>query len=223
MIWFDRRFARMRMRLAAGLERSSDVHGAPEPRGRTAWLENARSVEDLWNGVRSPIWAVHLAYHIGRPTRVIMNAGTTIVSAALDGYIDDLPRMVDYGSLVPEERMLDSYFDWTDQPVEDLAEGQARYEKAAVEQISQIQARSARQGPASPYRESSQWPDDAAPRLHMLVAASHWFAAAHHASDLRPRKAPMCESMAVSLAHALAARPSRYDELLHRLVRSFRG
>jgi|GEM_PF-2510967 len=222
MPWFNRRFARLRLALSQTLARVVRRHEPPEPPGRDAWLEGARSEDDLWHGVKSAVWAVHLAHHVGRPAATVMDAGTRVLAQSLEGYIDGLPTVLDYGTIEPEERPLDSYFDWAEQPLEDLTDGCERYEAAALEQLTLIQAQ-AESGPeSSPYRGSSGWPNDLAPRLHRLVAVQHWFAAARHASESTPERPAMRDELGVALAHAFAAQPGAGEALLQELVQSLR-
>lgn len=211
------------MRLAQSLRRSAERHAAPEPEGRDAWLDRSKSIEDLWRNARSPLWVLHAANIADRPVRSIMDAGTRAFAGALEGYEDDLPQMLDYGSLVPESRSIDTYFDWMDQPLEDLTEGVVRYEREAELQRSHVATMKRGKLSPSPYRDGSRGPDEALAKFHRLVATQFWFVAAVHASDLSARKASVCEALGVCLAHAFAARPSRHDALLATLVNAFAG
>ncbi len=219
---FNRRFARQRLALTQTLARVIQRHEPPEPPGRDAWLAGAKSIEELWDGVKSPVWAVHLAHHVGRPVRLMMDVGTKVLARSLEGYIEGLPPVLDYGTIEPEERMVDTYFDWTDQPLEDLADGRQAYEAAALEQLTLIQAQAESGAEASPYRGSSGWPNDLAPRLHRLVAIQHWFAAAGHASEDDPERPPMRDALGLCLAHAFAAEPGSSEALLRELVDAYR-
>lgn len=222
MLWFNRRFSRLRLALSQTLARVIERHEPPEPPGRDAWLSAARSTDDLWRGVKSPIWAVHLAHHIGRKPAPMMDVGTELLASSLRGHLDSLPTVLDFSTVEPEERALDTYFDWEDQPLEDLADGSERYEAAALEQLTRIAAL-AESGPeTSPYRGSSGWPNDLAPGLHRLVAVKHWFSAARHASESEPERPAMRDALGLALAHAFAAQPSQADALLQRLVVAYR-
>lgn len=221
MFFRARRFARLRAALSETLARTSRRHEPPEISGRDAWLASARSVEDLWNGVEAPAWAVHLAHHTGCAPTVLVDGGTAVLARSLEEHLESLPTVLDYGTIEPQERAVESYFDWKDQPLEDLADGRDRYEAEALEQLSRIQALSERGTEASPYRGSSGWPDELAPRLHRLVAVQHWFAAARLASDPRPKRPAVRDELAVSLAHAFAACPHFEDTLLRQLVEAY--
>lgn len=223
MFWLNRRFARLRLALSQTLARVAQRHEPPEPEGREAWLSDARTPDDLWKGVKSPVWAVHLAHHVGTPVARIVTGGTEVLARSLEGYLDGLPTVLDHGTLEPEERAVESYFDWKDQPLEDLADGAKRYEAAALEQLSVIQAQAELGEESSPYRGSSGWPNDQAPRLHRLVALQHWFAAAHHASEVPPVRPGARDELSVGLAHALAAQPGSGQALLEQLVQSYRA
>lgn len=203
------------------LARTSRRHEPPEPPGRDAWLKGARTVEELWAGVASPVWAVHLAHHCGVSPAALVAGGTTVLARSLEGYVETLPTVLDYGTIEPQERTLDSYFDWTDQPLEDLADGRDRFEAEALQQLSRIEAQAASGPEASPYRGSAGWPNELAPRLHRLVAAQHWFAAARLASDPRPERPMVRDELAVALAHAFAACPASTDTLLEQLVSAY--
>ena len=220
MLWLNRRFARLRLAVSQTLARVIKRHEPPEPEGREAWLQGARTPDDLWSGVKSPVWAVHLAHHVGTPVDVILDGGTEVLARSLEGYLDGLPTVLDHGTIEPEERRVESYFDWQDQPLEDLADGAERYEAAGLEQLSLIQAQ-AESGPeSSPYRGSSGWPNDLAPRLHRLVAVQHWFAAARYASESPAARPSARDELSIALAHALAAQPGSGQGLLEQLVRS---
>lgn len=223
MFWLNRRFTRLRLALSQTLARVVQRHEPPEPEGREAWLSGARTPDDLWNGVRSPVWAVHLAHHLGTPVERIVTGGTKVLARSLEGCLDGMPTMLDHGTLEPEERAVESYFDWTEQPLEDLADGTARYEAAALEQLSVIEAQAAVGPESSPYRGSSGWPNDLAPRLHRLVALQHWFAAAGHASESPPVRPGARDELSIGLAHALAAQPGSGQALLEQLVQSYRA
>jgi len=223
MFWLNRRFARLRLALSQTLARVVQRHEPPEPEGREAWLSAARTPDELWKGVKSPVWAVHLAHHLGIPVERIVTGGTEVLARSLEGYLDGLPTVLDYGTLEPEERAIESYFDWKDQPVEDLGDGAQHYEAAALEQLSVIQAQAALGPESSPYRGSSGWPNDLAPRLHRLVAVQHWFAAAQQASESPPVRPGARDELSVGLAHALAAQPGSAQALLEQLLRSYRS
>lgn len=221
MLWFNRRFSRLRLALSQTLARVIRRHEPPEPPGREGWLKAARSTDDLWQGVKSPVWAVHLAHHMGHAPDRMMDVGTDLLARSLDGYIDSLPTVLDFGTIEPEERSVETYFDWKDQPLEDLADGSERYEAAALEQLTRIQAQ-AESGPeTSPYRGSSGWPNDLAPGLHRLVAVKHWFVAARHASEDEPERPAMRDALGLALAHAFAAQPAEADALLEQLVAAY--
>ncbi len=222
MFWLNRRFARLRLALSQTLTRVVQRHEPPEPEGREAWLSGARTSDELWQGVRSPAWAVHLAYHLGTPLDAIVTRGTDVLARSLEGYLEGLPSVLDHGTLEPEERAVESYFDWKDQPLEDLADGAQRYEAAALEQLSVIQAQAELGEESSPYRGSSGWPNDLAPRLHRLVALQHWFAAVGHASEDPPTRPGARDELSVGLAHAFAAQPGSAQALLERLVSAYR-
>ncbi len=209
--------------LSQTLARAVETHAAPEPAGWAAWIENARSEDDLWCGVKSPQWAVHLAHHLGRSPEVMMNAGTEQLARTLEGYIEGMPTVLDYGTIEPQERLLDSYFDWADQPLEDLTDGRERYEAAAIEQLELLRAQADSGPEVSPYRDSARWPNELAPRLHRLVATSHWFAAARHASESPPRRPAMRDDLGVALAHAFASRARPQDASLRAFVQALRG
>ncbi|MGH1343600.1 MAG: hypothetical protein ACRBN8_18730 [Nannocystales bacterium] len=223
MFWLNRRFARLRLALSQTLARVVQRHEPPEPEGREDWLREARTTDELWEGAKSPLWAVHLAHHLGIPVERIVSGGTEVLARSLEGYLGGLPTVLDYGTLEPQERAVDSYFDWKDQPVEDLGDGAEHYEAAALEQLSAIQAQAALGPESSPYRGSSGWPNDLAPRLHRLVAVQHWFSAAQHASESPPVRPGARDELSVGLAHALAAQPGSAHELLEQLVKSYRG
>ncbi len=209
------------MRVAQSLRRSDEQHGAPAPEGREAWLQEAKSIDELWDGTRSPLWAVHVAFHVERPFRRIMDAGTEALAAALDGYYDELPQLFDNRSMLPKPRPLQDYFPWREQSSEDLAEGMVRFQGAAADLVSELAAE-AQFDTGSPYRDFATWPQDTAPRLHRLVGVTHWFGAAMHATELSPAKGPMCEALGVSLAHAFSARPSGAAAMLTTLVAALR-
>ncbi|MBV1862237.1 MAG: hypothetical protein KUG77_27710 [Nannocystaceae bacterium] len=223
MSWLNRRFARLRLALSQTLARAVQRHEPPEAEGREAWLSGARTSDDLWNGVKSPVWAVHLAHHLGIPVGGIVTGGTEVLARSLEGYVGGLPTVLDYGTLEPEERTVESYFAWQDQPLEDLADGAERYEAAALEQLSVIEAQAASGPESSPYRGSAGWPNDLAPRLHRLVAVQHWFAAARYASETPAVRPGARDELSIGLAHALAAQPGSEQALLEQLVRLYRA
>ncbi len=220
---FNRRFARLCTALSQTLARAVDTHAAPEPPGRDAWIDGASSEDELWSGVKSPQWAIHLAHHVGLPPRVMMDAGTEQLSRSLEGYIEGMPTVLDYGTIEPQARQLDTYFDWAEQPLEDLTDGRERYEAAAIEQLERLRAQADSGPEVSPYRDSARWPNELAPRLHRLVATSHWFAAARHASESPPRRPAMRDDLGVALAHAFASRPRSHDVSLQELVGALRA
>jgi len=223
MLFFKGRFARLRLALSQTLTRVIERHEPPEPLGREAWLKEAQSVDALWDGVKSPIWAVHLAHHLGRSPELMMDVGTKLLARTLEGYMDTLPTVLDFGTVEPEERPVETYFAWKEQPLDDLEDGHETYEAAALEQVSVIQARTESGPESSPYRGSSGWPNDLAPRLHRLVAIEHWFSAARHASEKEPERPAMRDALGLALAHAFAAQPGSSEALLKQLVAAYRA
>ena len=113
------------------------------------------------------------------------------------------------------------FFDWSNQGSEDLLEGIVRYEDAARDHLVVLRT-TQNDDAVSPYRGTVEQASDAVPKLHMLQGVMYWFTAAAHAADLSPRKGQMCETLAVSLGHAFASRPSRRAELLASLVLALR-
>lgn len=223
MLWFKSRFSRLRLAVSQTLARVVARHEPPEPPGREAWLKSAESVDDLWGGVKSPLWAVHLAHHLGRPPALMMDVGTELLVRTLEGYMDTLPTVLDFGTVEPQERPVDTYFAWKEQPLEDLEDGHETYEAAALEQVSVIQARTESGPESSPYRGSSGWPNDLAPRLHRLVAIEHWFSAARLASEKEPERPAIRDALGLALAHAFAAQPGSSEALLRELVSAYRA
>jgi len=220
---FNRRFARVRLAVSQTLARVIARHEPPEPPGRDAWLEGAKSIEALWQGIKSPLWAVHLAHHTSVAPVPMMDAGTALLARAVQDSIEVLPTVLDYGTIEPEARTVDTYFEWKDQPLEDLSDGRETYEAAALEQLNRIQA-VAEPGPeTSPYRGSAGWPNELAPRLHRLVALQHWFTAARAASEDEPRRPAMRDALGLALAHAFATQPGSAEDMLEELVSALHG
>lgn len=218
---FSPSFARTRMAVAQSLDKASEQYDAPEPAGRQAWLQNSGTVDQAWSTLASPVWAIHLAFHVGRSVRRIMDAGTAAVAGSIEGYESELPGIPDTSVAFAKLRAVPEYFDWSNQGSEDLLEGMVRYENAAREHLAVLRTTQNDEA-VSPYRGTVEQASDAVPKLHMLQGVMYWFTAAAHASDISPRKGPMCETLAVSLGHAFAARPSRRAELLALLVQALR-
>ena len=152
MLFFKGRFTRLCLALSQTLARVVARHEPPEPPGREVWLKEAKNVDGLWDRVTSPLWAVHLAHHLGRSPELMMDAGTKLLARTLEGYTDTLPTVLDFGTVEPEERPVETYFAWKEQPLDDLENGQQTYEAAALEQVSVIQARTESGPESSPYR-----------------------------------------------------------------------
>ena len=112
MLFFKRGFARLRLALSQTLARVVERHEPPEPSGREAWLDDARTVDALWDGVKSPLWAVHLAHHVGCPTELMVDVATELLARTLEGYTETLPTVRDFGTIEPEERAVETYFAW---------------------------------------------------------------------------------------------------------------